>query len=402
MMNEAAQQTEDLKKLRSRINWFCDNKVNAFSPTISPAPKSVARGEIESIYEGIRFFAERGVQEIVVQKKYMGSYCDIYLHKNREETYFVSRNGHRIRHIDIQAAQQACDGLHSRFDWDKLQLVIIQAELMPWGILGKGLIENEFEGYLNAHQNHAHVLQAGNLYDKIQQVKDGDAYKNFIRDRDSMTAKQWKQKYPTHIIRQYSALEQFKILDMEQYRQGIQIYEEQIGHFGKEAALHFKPFNILKKVFNDGTEVLVNDNASYTQVNEDEMLQLVITDPGDIEAQAEIVYEWFDTLMEGKEEGIVIKPRQAFIPGLPPAFKVRNNHYLTMIYGVHFQQDLAYNIQKRSIGRKLACSVNDWAINHRMLSVPYAEVHKENYYFKNLVYDRIIGERAEAMLDTRL
>lgn len=84
----------------------------------------------------------------------MGSYCDIYLNKNMEETYFVSRNGHKIDHIDIEAAQKACGELHARFDWANLQIVIIQSELMPWSALGKGLIENEFGGYLNVHQNH--------------------------------------------------------------------------------------------------------------------------------------------------------------------------------------------------------------------------------------------------------
>ena len=96
---------EDLKRLKNRIDWFCENKVNAFSPTISPAQKSPERNEIESIYEGIRYFYEKGVQEIVVQTKYMGSYCDIYLHKNLDDTYFVSRNGHKIDHIDIEAAK---------------------------------------------------------------------------------------------------------------------------------------------------------------------------------------------------------------------------------------------------------------------------------------------------------
>jgi len=99
---------KELKKIKNRIDWFCVNKINAFSPTISPAPKSLQRNEIESIYEGVRYFFEQGVTEIVVQRKYMGSYCDIYLQKNLEETYFVSRNGYLISHIDLNAAKQAC------------------------------------------------------------------------------------------------------------------------------------------------------------------------------------------------------------------------------------------------------------------------------------------------------
>ncbi|MDR2475290.1 MAG: hypothetical protein LBD45_05480, partial [Bacteroidales bacterium] len=120
--------------MKIRIDWFCENKVNAFSPTISPAPKSLERNEIESIYEAVRYFQENGVQEIVVQRKYMGSYCDIYLTKNLDETYFVSRNGHRINHIDLEAAKESCRALHNRFDWNELATVIIQSELMPWSV----------------------------------------------------------------------------------------------------------------------------------------------------------------------------------------------------------------------------------------------------------------------------
>lgn len=401
-MNEIKQQKEDLKRLRNRINWFCEHKINAFSPTISPAPKSVQRNEIESIQEAVRYYADRGVKEFVVQKKYMGSYCDIYLHRNIEETYFVSRNGYRIQHMDLDAAKIACRELHERFDWNGLNLVIIQTELMPWSILGKGLIDNEFEGYLNAHQNHLSFLQGSGLYGKIRQLQTGKEFGAFVQDQENLNAKELKQKYPMHIIRQYTAMEQFKQIDLKQYQNGIRIYEEQVSHFGKEGPVCFKPFNILKKVFDDGTEELVDDNCSYALVNDDEMLFLKIDDVQNMEAQIQKVYTWFETLTSEQEEGIVIKPRKAFEKGLAPAFKVRNNHYLTMIYGVDFIQDLTHHIKSRSIGRKVACSVNDWMLNYNLLAIPYNELHKENYYLKNLVYDRIKGEKAQATLDTRL
>lgn len=86
---------EDLKKLKNRIDWFCANKINAFSPTISPAPKAPERKEIESIDKAIRYFYLNDVKDIIVERKYMGSYCDIYLNKNLDDTYFVSRNGYK-------------------------------------------------------------------------------------------------------------------------------------------------------------------------------------------------------------------------------------------------------------------------------------------------------------------
>ena len=397
---------EDLKKLKARIDWFCENKVNAFSPTISPAPKSLESNEIESIYEAFRYFYDNGIREIVVQRKYMGSYCDIYLKKNFDETYFVSRNGHVINHIDLDAAKNACRELHARFNWDNTSLVIIQSELMPWSVLGKGLIENEFIGYLNVHKNHCEHLASSNLYAKIKAVKKAQPYLTYIEDKEILSNKEFKAKYPSHVIRQYEALFEFKVIDIDVYKKSIEIYEQQINHFGKTNEIYFKPFNILKKVFDDGSEEIVNDNLSYKQVNNDEMLHLCFSNEEELENAITETYKWFATLEKDMEEGIVIKPRQAFIKafikGMPPAFKVRNNQYLVMIYGVDFYDRYDYYLQRRGINQKLDCSINDWAINYEILKVKYNEIDKENYYLKNLVYDRIMRERVEATLDSRL
>lgn len=393
---------EDLKRLKNRIDWFCENRVNAFSPTISPAPKSPERKEIESIDKAIRYFYINDVKEVIVQRKYMGSYCDIYLNKNLEDTYFVSRNGHKIDHIDLESAKEACRELHARFSWDGLSLIIIQSELMPWSALGKGLIDNEFGGYLNVHKNHYEHLANTDLYKKIAEIKESEVYKQFIEDKNRLSSKEFRAKYPHHIIRQYESLSEFKVLDLDVYKQSIDIYVTQINHFGQQGDIYFKPFNILKKVFDDGTEEFVNDNLSYKDVNDDEFLHLSITNEEELNKAIEAIYVWFSTLAQNNEEGIVIKPHRAFIKGMPPAFKVRNNQYLTMIYGVNFYDQYDYYIQKRSIGRKLECSINDWMLNWELLKVPYNEINKENYFLKNLLFDRIMGEKAEAGLDKRL
>ncbi|MCD7899051.1 MAG: hypothetical protein LUH22_04015 [Bacteroides sp.] len=393
---------EDLKKLKNRIDHFCENKVNAFSPTISPAPKWVPENEIESIRMAIHHFYSNGVQEIVVQRKYMGSYCDIYLHKELGDTYFVTRNGYKVNHIDLEAAREACRALHNRFNWTDLSLVIIQSELMPWSVLGKGLIDNEFVGYLNVHQNHCNYLAESSLYDKIAKVKDSAEYKQYIQDKEQLSEKELKKKYPHHILRQYNSLAEFPVLDIKAYKESVDTYEQQINHFGAEGDIYFKPFNILKKVYDNGSEDIVNDNLSYREINDDEFLHLPVSNEEELEQTITTVSQWFSTLEKNMEEGIVIKPRQAFIKGLPPGFKVRNNQYLTMIYGVDFQEQYAHYLKKRNIGRKLECSINDWMLNWEMLKVKYKDIHTENYLLKNLVFDRIMGERIEATLDMRL
>jgi hypothetical protein len=392
----------DLKKLKNRIDEFCKNKVNAFSPTISPAPKSPERNEIESIYEGVRYFFERGITEIIVQRKYMGSYCDIYLQKNLDETYFVSRNGYLVNHIDIEQAKQACCKLHRRFDWENLQTVIIQSEMMPWSALGQGLIDNEFIGYLNVHQNHCNYLEHSNLYAKIAAVKQSEPYRQYMNYRAGHSIKEIKEHFPAHVIRQYESLTAFKVLDLSDYKKYIDVYATQIAHFGQTSDIYFKPFNILKKVFDNGSELLVNDNMSYCEVNDDEFLNLPMGNGEEMNRSVEKIYKWFAQLEAENEEGIVIKPRQAFIKNIPPALKIRNNQYLVMIYGIDFQTNYAHNLQKRKVTQKLDCSINDWMLNWEMLKIKYADINEENYFLKNIVLDRIIGEQVEATLDIRL
>lgn len=393
---------DDKAIIKKRIDWFCKNKINAFSPTISPAPKSAERNEIESLYEGLRWFVDRGVNELLVQKKYMGSYCDIYLHKELTDSYLVSRNGYKINHLNRTQWLAALTDLHARFNWSDTAIRIIQSELMPWSALGKGLIANEFSAYYISHQIHADYLQQSDLYTKINQIRQKPEYKAFVADAKALSSKELKDKYPNHIIRQYQSVRDMKLLDLPNYAKNISLFKKELDIFGKEAPIYFKPFNILKEIKDDGTEVFVNDNLSFQQINDDEFLHYTFADEADFEARYPEIRAWVDKMNANEEEGVVIKPRKAFLPAMPPAFKVRNNDYLTLIYGVDFQDRLQEQINKRNIKGKLKCSINDWAINAKLLQTPYADIHEENYEFKNLVLDRILGEEIENQLDSRL
>lgn len=393
---------DDKAIIKKRIDWFCKNKINAFSPTISPAPKSAERNEIESLYEGLRWFVDRGVNELLVQKKYMGSYCDIYLHKELTDSYLVSRNGYKINHLNRTQWLAALTDLHARFSWSDTAIRIIQSELMPWSALGKGLIANEFSAYYISHQIHADYLQQSDLYTKITQIRQKPEYKAFVADAKKLSSKELKDKYPNHIIRQYQSVRDMKLLDLPNYAKNISLFKKELDIFGKEAPIYFKPFNILKEIKDDGTEVFVNDNLSFQQINDDEFLHYTFADEADFEAKYPEIRAWVDKMNANEEEGVVIKPRKAFLPAMPPAFKVRNNDYLTLIYGVDFQDRLQEQINKRNIKGKLKCSINDWAINAKLLQTPYADIHEENYEFKNLVLDRILGEEIENQLDSRL
>lgn len=393
----------DLQKLETRIDWFAMQKVNHFSPTISPAPKNMERNEIESIEEALKFYAAKGVREVVIQPKYMGSYCDIYLHKNLNNTFFVSRNGHVIRHLDVKSMQEKCSDLHQKLSsyWAQgATMILIQSELMPWSALGKGLIEKEFEGYAHSHNLHLSFLRNSDIYQKVERVKQTTEYQTFIKDTKVLNEIELKEKYKMHIIRQYSALQDLQILDLNMYQKDIELYQSQVEIYGKEEELFFKPFNILKIVFENGKEQINQDNyKGFEAVSEDTQLLVNLED---MQQSCEIAYTFYNNLVADKYEGVMLKPLTTFIPNIPPAFKVRNNHYLQMIYGVNFRKDYEYYLERRNIRRKLDCSINDWALSFEMLKVPFESINEENYLLKLLCYKRIMQEEVENKLDTRL
>lgn len=390
-------------KIRKRIDWFCINKVNDFSPTISPAPKNKTTNEIESIREAIAYYLKNGVTEMVVQKKYMGSYCTIYLKRNLAETYFISRNGHKIEHIDLEQSIASISELHQKMliEFPDFDTILIASELLPWKVLGGGLIEKEFVGYYDALQTQNSYLAASGLLEKMQNVRESELFVAFSSDKVNLKAKEFKSKYKSHIIRQYQALTEVKLPELEKQALSLAVFKNQIDTFGKEESVHFKPFTVLKVVSESGKEVLPNSNLTYGLVNEDAFLNLKFT-AENTEENIKLVYDFFEKLTTENEEGIMIKPVENYIKGLPPCFKVRNNNYLTMIYGVNFHQDFNHYLEKRKIGRKLEQSINGWEINQKMLQIPYGSLNEENYLMKLLLLKRLNDEEIEKNLDPRL
>lgn len=390
-------------KIKNRIEWFCKHGINDFAPTISPAPKNLQNEEIESIQEAVNYFLKNDINQLVVQKKYMGSYCTIYLKNKLEDTFFVSRNGHKIEHINLEEAIESITDLHRKMleKSPNFETIMIASELLPWKVLGSGLIDKEFYAYYDAQKTHNDYLQNNNLYDKIEKVKASSEFKIFEEDRKNLSSKEFRSKHKPHIVRQYEALGKLKILDLKSQENSLEIYKTQIDTFGNEGKIHFKPFNILKIINKDGKETLPNSNLTYEFLNDDPFLHLKFNGENDAE-NINKIYDFYENLTVNNEEGIMIKPEKSYIKGLVPCFKVRNNNYLTMIYGINFQSDFEHYIYKRNVKQKMEQSINGWEINHQMLQIPNKSIDENNYLMKLLLLKRINDEEIEKALDPRL
>ena len=88
-------------KMRKVVNRIVRGEVNFLSGTVAPAKSDPQTMDIESIAHGFEHYAKRGVKQVVVQVKYMGSRGQIYVNKDLDKCFAVSRNGFKINHVDL-------------------------------------------------------------------------------------------------------------------------------------------------------------------------------------------------------------------------------------------------------------------------------------------------------------
>lgn len=398
-------------KEETRIRRAMEDRIAFFSPTISPAPKNPERNEIESIYEALKYYREYGFDQAILQPKFMGSYCDIYLHREIEKTRFFSRNGYPIapRLIKHEELIEAVKPLHQRMSaWfnrpNPAQMLIIQSELMPWSALGQGLITRDFKGYGLCHQSHADYLSSSGIKQAIGSILNSDDFKQYLRDVATLDVKQIADKYPQHVLKQYEAMRFLNLPNPDRYQEALGLYHSQVEIYGGTGELRFKPFNLLKTIWEDGNETFEESNiAGYNFVADDPDLRCVIHF-GDHSEDSDYseAYHFFDQLVSQNMEGVVIKPKQIWDRERVPMFKVRNNNYLQMIYGVNFQEHYDYYLERRRVGKKMKCSINEWNIAQTLLRIPNSEISSENHSYHKLVSMRILEEDFEGTLDRRL
>lgn len=387
----------------ARIKWAIKDRLMHFSATISPAPKDLETMEIESLKQAILYYKEAGQSQVIIQPKYMGSYCDIYLAKNLEETRFFSRRGYPIKKALneelLKAAKPIWDKFEGQFS-SGLKMVIVQAELMPWSCIGEGLIDKAFRSYIQCHNDHLSWIEESDINKDIAALKQEKGYLEYLKDK-SISKEILKKKYADHLIKQYEALNSLDIRSPISYRDDINIYEEQLNIYGSDGPIHFKPFNILKYLYEDREIVAESNINEYRKVSDDECL--VISFDSNLEEQISSAYSFYQRLTgDMKMEGVIVKPDSMWISNFAPMLKVRNGSYLQMIYGVNFQKDYDYYLKKRNIWTKIKTSINEWNISKALLFINSEQISIENKRYVELVTARILEEKIEDSLDTRL
>lgn len=419
-----SQQIQD--EMSKRIYHLVKNKVNFISGTVAPAPSSKRENylNIEDLKIGLNLLIEAysGNFVLSIQPKFMGSRCNIYLDcVNPINSYSVSRNGYLIGkdRIDMDLIYNQ---LYLRLkDWiiqNNIKMLIIDGELVPWSVLGAGLIDNDFmpvKAGLESEIEFASKYNFDEHYDKmVQNLNLLVGEKEFSQ----MNKKEMIEKIPAH-YQTYKAYLSEKPFhqDTQLLQQLFTTYSTQMDLYGsnkqnKEIDSDYKPFGILKIIYSNGTESIPLLDGSMTQsqmyqllcsdLNTDAQLIVQIKPDSDIEQVYLEIKNWFDkkTIQEGFE-GIVLKP-DIIIKDKLPLLKVRNPDYLTIIYGYDYKLERNYKnlVNKKTTRHKIAQSIKEFKLGLNLLAMNYNLLDSDEY--KSRLENFITCELDGNNLDPRL
>lgn len=354
----------DPKDLRL-LKQIEENGIKYISGTMAPAPsiygESVA--DIEPLQAAFDYYASKGVTQLVLQKKYMGSRAQLYLFKDApEKTFLVTRNGWKIRGVDKKTAEefeQFLAKLYGQFkylfDGDATR-VILDGELLPWRALGAGLIDGTFTNYEKLVQEELRALAS---------------------DTGFAALKEFSEKVNLNQ----------KIDDLNKFRTSL-------DNFTKDTPLEYKAFDVLDTDDFSQRTRLSDTMACFNEVNPDKSLYVDTTN----EIMRKQGQAFFDevTTKEGME-GVVVKPQKKDhdLPGVPPYMKVRSTEYLRIVYGYEYTSRLEKLCRQKNISGKVSTSIRE---HRQAMDLLTADGDKR----KELIV-RLIGDiKSEKSLDPRL
>ncbi|MBX8938165.1 metallophosphoesterase [Enterococcus gilvus] len=392
-------------KERKRLFQLVKNKVQYLSGTMAPAAANIEQNNLESLSEALNYYRQQGVQQVVLEPKYMGSRANIYLFDKLEDCYAISRKGYKIHVPEIEGVFSALQAQFSDYmKAEKIRMLLLDGELLPWRALGENLINLEYLPVAKGIEIEVNFLKDSKFSELFEQMADQIAASEFQTDSYHLSKKQLAKKYGDHQTRQFrqwlkAAPHQ---VPLSEQAKALELYKQQIELYGKEEPLSFKAFDLLKVVYQNNEELIVDQPTSeiYPFLNKDDYLLLDLhSENAQQQAQA-----YFDQMtLQQQMEGIVIKPEQQQ-KNVAPFLKVRNESYLTLIYGFTYNSPHQYQklIKGKNIFHKLRTSIKEYELAQELLKIPAAQLTNENNDYLNLLANLLFEMDKEVGLDPRL
>ncbi len=394
------------EKEKSRIEYMVEDKVNFISGTMSPCDKM--NDQLESIESAIDYFKSLNINDVVIEPKYMGSRMNMYLFEKNEDSYAISRNGYKVG-IDINVLfDKMRNTLKDFIDWNKVKLIILDGECMPWHAMGKELIR-DFRLVDDNVRIENQFLKESGFEEQFKKMQEKMCQTDFVAEKNNMSKKELIEKYGNYDYENFMALSEYKeYVSVEQKDKLIDIYREQLHLYGEPGELDYKPFAILKIVYKDGQEECWYDSpgewtneSMFNLLNKDGCYRFDLSNEDDIN---KCINQFRQYTFVEKYEGVVMKPNSLVASSTIPYMKIRNPEYLTIIYGFDYKEPRKYEklYERKSIKGKLKLSCNEWATGLKMLRIPYDSIDKSNNKIKHLFANFIVEDKRSESFDPRL
>ncbi|SDE50474.1 AAA domain-containing protein [Paenibacillus sp. cl6col] len=388
-----------------RLHYCTRNQINFISGTMSPSDKDVDAHELESLKRGLDYFAEHQVEKVVLQPKYMGSRCNIYLYRDVEQCFAVSRNGYRVKQVDLtDVYEQLLHRFRTYMEENQIAMLLLDGELLPWRAMGEGLIERQFKPIAAALESELEFLQQQGFEAVWGKLVETYRSTEFEKDQYHMSKAVLSEKYGSPIYQSYKHVH-YAIktnVPLSEHEEAYETYQKQLGLYAEDGDLEYKPFGLLKVIYESGEERIPTENTSaiFSFLSDDEYVIVDLTQPDYVE-QAERYFSKLTT--EKHMEGVVMKP-ECTVNNAVPYMKVRNADYLSLVYGYDYQFPHKYYklIKQKNVRQKLKTSLNEYRLGQRMLAVKLDEITPQHAEYKELVANLLFEVGREKELDPRL
>lgn len=401
-------------KINRRLKQLKRDNIKFIAPTIAPADSSLEEGSLESIKQALDYYAGHGVDALEVQLKWMGSRGNIYLFADDvTKSFLVTRSGFVIRYgSDRLKDNEKCFKHWHKKMFNKnfpagefMSSIILDAEIMPWSAVGRGLINKKFVAFSEAVHTELDFLDEYGFYEAEKAKLSSPEYLEYI-GMDEKDKKAHKMRESFSNI--FETLED--ALDAETRKKDIEAYDRSLSNFTREdIPTTFAVFDILRIEYQDGSvnvddgfmgnvrtktfvlnerqEDYVNDILDNGTLGPDTMSLRAALRPI-FNPMKEGTLESIQKIMKGVSlnglEGIVLKPVTPSSTEAVPAMKVRDPEYLRIIYGPSYMsEDLEHLIKTKRTGRKRKLSHHEHKLANQMLKL---DDKSETY---NADYERI-------------
>lgn len=371
--NNAAAALEIMSRFAADPHWLI-----YLPPTMSPCETSPIENFLEHPLEAFAYYRNRGVQNVVCEKKHMGSRAVIVLCHTEDaaRSRFGVTDGSRGivytrtgRHFFDNASIE--NEVLSRLDavltktsfWNDFETdwVCLDTELMPWSEKAQTLLSRQY----------APVGRAGKegIAAAVAALEETCMRPNRPFEVDSVTS--GKNVEPTELLERYKE----KLQSINGY---IDAYREYCWKVSSVDDLRIAPFHLLAcegKVFSDEKHVWHMEKIRQYCTGVDPVFmatEYICVDTSD-ENSVNAGVEWWMKLTRSGGEGMVVKP-ETFIARrqtevLQPAVKCRGPEYLRIIYGPEYlMPEHMTRLKKRSLSRKRSLAIREFSLGMESLS----------------------------------